>query len=236
MDLQSYLPRLALAAVALTSGPVAAEPDLKAECARHARDGAYRTCERAVKAAPDDPRLRRHYGISLSHAGGYEKAIEQFRKVTELAPNDPVAHFEYAWMLAFVRRYADAIAPIERAIALRPRYRRALSIAAIIYAQADRPKDQYRVVLAAARLGDRIAMFEAYELHRAGAGTAPDDRAAFGWLLRAAEAGHVGAMDRLVPIYLNGGLGQPQDLDAAARWATRARIERFGRMDGGNGK
>jgi TPR repeat protein len=220
---------VSLVAAGLLSGGVArADGDARAACLRNASGGAYKICERAVEAAPHDPILRRLYGLSLSHAGGYERAIEQYRRATELAPDDPVAQFEYAWMLAFVRRYADAVAPIERAIALKPDDRRALKIAAIIYAQQRRAGDQLRVVLAAARLGDRIAMFDAYDLHRNGIGTPRNEAVAFEWLRRAAQTGHVGAMDRLIDIYLNGGLGQPQDLKAAARWATRARAARLG--------
>lgn len=227
---------VAIAAGAFLASPfparrAAAQADLKADCARLARQGNFRICQRAVAAVPNDPRVRRHYGLSLSAAGDYTGAIEQFRKIAELTPNDPVAHFEHAWMLAFVRRYPEAIAPIERALALKPDYRRALIVAAIIYATERRQTDRLRVVLAAARLGERIAMFDAYDLHLNGIGTARDDRAAFQWLHRAAVAGHVGAMDRLVQIYLNGGLGQPQDLKAAARWATRARVERLGGMN-----
>lgn len=228
---------LALAAGSLIASPFAAQravaqSNLKADCARQARQGGHRICERAVEETPNDPRLRRLYGLSLSAAGAYTRSIEQFRKITELTPTDPVAHFEYAWMLAFVRRYPESIAPIERALELKPDYRRALIVAAIIYATEKRQTDRLRVVLAAARLGERIAMFDAYDLYLNGIGTARDDRAAFDWLRRAANAGHVGAMDRLVQIYLNGGLGQPQDLKAAARWATRARAERLGGMNG----
>lgn len=214
----------------LGASPALAQKDFKAECAERAGDGAYWICEKAVKAAPRDPRVRRHFGLSLARAGVYQSSIEQYRKVTELVPNDPVAHFEYAWMLAFVRRYADSVPPMEKAIALKPDYRRALFIASIIYAQLDRQKDRLRVVLAGARLGDRIAMFDAYEMHLNGLGTEKQPAVAFDWLRRAAMAGHVGAMDRLVNVYLNGTLGQPQNLKAAARWATRARTERFGDM------
>lgn len=215
---------LALAAVPA----VRAQEDLKADCARQARSGGYAICARAVAQAPTDAQLRRHYAISLSHAGGYDRAIEQFRRITELTPNDPVAHFEYGWMLAFVRRYADAAAPLERAIDLKPDYRRALMIAAIVHAQLGRPDRQLRVSLAAARLGDPVAMFDSYELFHFGKGTTRNEAAAFLWLRRAAVAGHVGAMDRLVRVYLDGTMGQAQDLKAAARWATRARAARTG--------
>ena len=194
---------LAVAALSDAALPNAAlaqsdrKTDLKAECARLSRAGGHLVCARAVAASPNDPHLRRAYGISLSHAGGYDSSVDQFRRITDLTPKSPVAHFEYGWMLAFVRRYAEAVAPLERAIALKPDYRRALMIAAIVYAQLGRPADQLRVSLAAARLGDRIAMFDAYDLFHNGKGMPRNEAVAFLWLRRAAKAGHVGAMDRL---------------------------------------
>ena len=73
-------------------------------------------------------------------------------------------------------------------------------------------------------------MFDAYDLFHNGKGMPRNEAVAFLWLRRAAKAGHVGAMDRLVRVYLDGTMGQTQNLTAATRWATRARVERFGGM------
>ena len=229
-----YARRLLLNSLALASmaaGSVAARAEGWArQCAAHAADGDYATCAKAVAAAPADPALHRFYAISLSKAGRYDASIEQYRQVTRLAPRDGRAFYEYAWMLAFIRRYREAVQPIEQAIRLRPNHADTYRTAAIIYFIVKRPRDVFRVALAGAKLGDPIAMFDTYTCYVEGSGTAKNDAQAFYWLVKAAEAGHVTAMDRLVAIFLNGGLGQAPNDRKAEEWATKARLARAGKI------
>lgn len=218
-----------LAATAAMAAPAAAETDA-ARCAARAAFGDHGVCAKAVAAAPADPALRRFYAISLSKAAEYERSIDQYREVTRLAPGDGRGYYEYAWMLAFVRRYADAVTPIEQAMRLRPAHADSYRAAAIIYSIVKRPQDVFRVAMAGARLGDPIAMFDTYECYAEGTGTPRDDAKAFAWLVKAAEAGHVTAMDRIVELYLNGGLGEAPDAAQAEAWATRARLARDGKL------
>jgi TPR repeat protein len=211
--------------------PPAAEAQTPAErCAAAAAQGDFRTCAAAVEAAPADPVLRRFYAQSLARAADYDGSIGQYREITRLTPGDGRAHFEYAWMLAFVRRYADAVDPIEQSMRLQPRHVESFRAATIIYQIIKRPEDVFRVALAGARLGDSIAMFDAYDCFAAGIGTAKDEVRAFFWLEQAAEAGHVTAMDRLAEIFLNGGLGRAPDERKAEHWATQARVARAGKL------
>jgi TPR repeat protein len=220
---------LAGAALMLTASAAAAET-LAERCAAAAAFGDVRTCAAAVAETPSDAVLRRFYAQSLAKAANYDASIGQYREVTRLAPNDGRAFYEYAWMLAFVRRYAEAVAPIEEAMRLRPDHVESFRAAAIIYHLIKRPADEYRVALAGAKLGDSIAMFDAYECYAAGRGTAKDEAQAYYWLERAAEAGHVTAMDRLAEIHLNGGLGRAPDERKAEAWATKARVARAGKL------
>ena len=54
-----------------------------------------------------------------------------------------------------------------------------------------------------------------------GEGPAADTEAAADWLERAADAGHLGAMRRLVEVYRRGLMGQAPDPARAAHWAER---------------
>ena len=224
--------RLVLSAVlcAVLASPALAEQPLAERCAAGAPHGDFRTCAAAVEAAPADTGLRRLYAQSLARAADYEGSIGQYRELTRLLPNDGRAFYEYAWMLAFVRRYADAVEPIEQSIRLQPAHIESYRAAAIIYEFIKRPRDLFRVALAGAQLGDTIAMFDIYDCYAKGKGTAKDDAQAFYWLERAAKADHVTAMDRLAQIYLNGGLGRAPDERKAEEWATKARLAREGKL------
>jgi TPR repeat protein len=220
----------AAAVLGLLAAPAAAEDSLAARCAAGAPQGDFRTCAAAVEAAPSDVPLRRLYAQSLARAADYDGSIRQYREITRLTPADGRAHYEHAWMLAFVRRYTEAAEPIEQAMRLRPEHVETFRAATIIYQMMKRPQDVLRVSLAGAKLGDSIAMFDAYDCYAQGMGTAKDDAQAFYWLEKAADSGHVAAMDRLVEIFLNGGLGRPPDPKKAEDWATKARVARSGKL------
>ena len=216
--------------VILTWPALADEQSLAERCAAGAPHGDFRSCAAAVEAAPMDTALRRLYAQSLARAADYEGSIGQYRELTRLAPSDGRAFYEYAWMLAFVRRYADAIEPIEQSIRLQPSHVESYRAAAIIYEFVKRPRDLFRVALAGAELGDTIAMFDIYDCYAKGKGTAKDEAQAFFWLAKAADAGHVSAMDHLADVFLNGGLGRAPDGKKAEEWATKARLAREGKL------
>jgi TPR repeat protein len=225
--------RIALTAavcVSLAAPALAEEKSLAARCAEAAPRGDFKTCAAAVEATPGDPSLRRLYAQSLARAADYDGSIGQYREITRLTPGDGRAFYEYAWMLAFVRRYADAVEPIEQSMRLQPSHVESFRAATIIYQIIKRPDDVFRVSLAGARLGDAIAMFDTFDCYAEGRGTARDENQAFFWLARAAETGHVTAMDRLADVFLNGGLGRAPDGAKAEEWATKARLARAGKL------
>ena len=214
-----------LAAPAFAQGQSLAE-----SCAAGAPRGDFRTCAAAVATAPRDTAIRRLYAQSLAKAADYDGAVRQYGEITRLAPGDGRAYYEYAWMLAFVRRYAEAIEPIERSMKLQPAHVESIRAAAIIYQLTKRHADVLRVALAGARLGDSVSMFDLFDLYAEGRGTARNEEQAFLWLVKAAETGHVMAMDRLAEVFLNGGLGRSPDTDKAEEWATKARLARNGKL------
>jgi TPR repeat protein len=216
--------------VVLASPALADEKSLAERCAAGAPHGEFRICAAAVEVAPADPVLRRFYAQSLARAADYDGSIGQYRELTRLLPADGRAFYEYAWMLAFVRRYTDAIEPIEQSIRLQPGHVESYRAAAIIYEFVKRPRDLFRVALAGARLGDTIAMFDIYDCYAKGKGTAKDEAQAYFWLEQAAVSGHVSAMDHLADIFLNGGLGRAPDEKKAEEWATKARLAREGKL------
>jgi TPR repeat protein len=209
---------------------LAQERSLAESCAAGAPRGDFRTSAAAVSAAPRDTAVRRLYAQSLAKAADYDGAVRQYGEITRLAPADGRAYYEYAWMLAFVRRYAEAIEPIERSMTLQPAHVESFRAAAIIYQLTKRHADVLRVALAGARLGDSVSMFDLFDLYAEGRGTAKDEAQAFVWLEKAAETGHVAAMDRLAELFLNGGLGRAPDAGKAEAWATKARLARNGKL------
>jgi len=227
--MQRMIPTLAFCWLLAAVGAAHAQT-LAERCAAGVASGDFRTCAVAVAEQPADPALRRLYAQSLAKAADYDGAVREYGEVTRLAPADGRAFYEYGWMLAFVRRYREAVDPIEEAIRLRPDHAPSYRAATIIYQIIKRPEDVLRMALAGAKLGDSIAMFDAYECYLAGTGTAKDDAQAYAWLVKAAEAGHIMAMDRLAALFLNGGLGQAADERKAEDWATKARLARAGKL------
>jgi len=216
-----------LAALAgLPPGPALA--DVRADCLQEAPKGNVAACKLAILQRPGDPILRRAYALSLQRAGAYDRAIMEYKRVTELAPNEPRAFFEHAWILCFVRRYVEAKPSVEAAMRLKPDYVRAYKLANFVYFYTGEQGARFRATLKAAQLGDRVSMFDVAEYYEIGMGVAKDGAAARRWLRRAADKGHVAAMDRLVRVYLYGELGASADERQAEEWATRARRARGG--------
>ena len=221
------LPRILLcAALALAAAPAFADDDAE-QCVREANDGNIGACQRAVAAHPDDIALRRKLALSLIVAGAVEPALEAYRDAARRAPDDAEAQYDLAAALGTANRFAGAVAPIERALALvpdEPRYQR---LADIVYAHVGAQDKRFRVTLMEAERGDRIAMYEIGLFYADGMGVTRDDAKALDWLMRAAARDHVGAMDRLAEVYAEGKLGQKVDAVEAESWAAKAQAARL---------
>ncbi|MDP6119809.1 MAG: hypothetical protein QF450_00145 [Rhodospirillales bacterium] len=64
--------------------------------------------------------MLRHLARSLISVGDLEGAADVRRTIVTLRPDDAGAHYDLAGTLGFIRRYAEAAAPIEIAIRLAP--------------------------------------------------------------------------------------------------------------------
>jgi TPR repeat protein len=222
--------RLLLTAVLLfVAQAAAAEDDAAAQCIREANDGNIAACERATAAHPEDAALRRKLALSMIVAGAAERAIDVYREATRLAPDDAEAQYDLAVALGTLNRFPEAVAPIERALALKPDEPRYEKLADIVYGRIGAHDKLFRITLREAQQGDRIAMYEVALLYAEGTGVAADEAQALDWMKRAALRDHVGAMDLLVEVYLEGKLGQRIDPAEAELWARKAREARLAR-------
>lgn len=216
----------ALAGAATVPAPALAE-DWAARCTQDVEKGNIEACRKAVANAPKNPVLRRHYARAMSFRGLYQSAVGQYRIITEIRPAEARSWYEYGYALAFVRRYPEAIKPLEKAVAINPTHVPAMRILAIAYAKVKKPALVFRTTLAMARTGDRIAQFEVSIYYEEAYGVGRDVARSLDWLRKAAESGHIGAMDRLVRVYQNGRLGQEKNDSKAEFWATQARRARL---------
>lgn len=218
-------------ALAIGAGPtLAAESDLAAKCRALKGRPALGTCLRAVKARPHDERLHQRLGYLYLTLGLYETSIDTFRAMTKKWPGSWRAHYDLATVYAYIRAYTYALPPIETAVKINGGNVSALTLAVVIYKNLKRNDDAFRLALRASELGDIGSMAVTAFNYEEGVGTAKDPAKAVHWLRRAAKGGHVGAMNRMSALYLEGGLGVVPDEQKAKAWAARSRQARFGDM------
>jgi len=85
----------------------------------------------ALRIEPDQPEANQNYAILSGDAAARETAIREFRRQIEAVPNDARAYTNLANLLSGSERYAEALAHLDRALAIDPeradaRYARAL--------------------------------------------------------------------------------------------------------------
>ena len=217
---------LAVAAL-LAAGGAQAQSELGLRCLAEAESGNHRLCEQAAAAAPDDLQVRRAFARALLIGGAENRSVFEFDEVARLAPADPRAHFDLAAALIALNYHEDAERPLERTLALDPGFQDALRLAVILNERFKRWEQAVAHSSKLAAAGDSIAMADLATAHELGRGTERSEAQALAWLVKAAEAGHVGAADRLTHIYLEGLLGAPRDEAAGLAWAARAREARL---------
>jgi len=216
--------------VALGSGGArAAENGASAHCFAGKARSALVACKAAVKADPGSERLHRRLAHVYIEIDQYEDAIVLLTKMAAKWPRSWRPHYDIASIYAALQNYKGGIKPIEASLRIKSDNATALMLAALIYNKVRRRGDAFQAFRKAAVLGERVAMFQTSFYYENGLGTRKDPIKAGLWLKRAAEAGHIGAMDRMTRLYLEGGLGfQPND-KLAEQWATRARRARYGK-------
>jgi TPR repeat protein len=182
-------------------------------------------CATHAAGAPEGLDEMRGFARELMAQERYPDALAVYVTITEHAASDPRAHYEYAATLAFLRMYPEAVAPIERAIALEPDNTLYLELAAMTYQNLRRYDEAFAATRRGAEAGDVKAMYGLAGMYEHGRGITASDADALAWLRRAAEAGHLGAMDAMSRVYRDGLYGQPRDASRAARWSRRLEAE-----------
>lgn len=205
----------------LSALPAAAQ-DWDAACAAARGQDKVAACNQALKARPGDVALRRNLGRALLDTGDGLGGASEFGAIAEEKQTDAFAWYEYAAALAADYRFADAARAIARSLALDPEPYEANKIAVLVYERTGRDDEAFQANLRLAETGDRIALNDIAEALVDGRGVKADPAAAVGWFLRAAEAGHYGAMATLARIYAEGLHGQRRDPVLARRWRDKA--------------
>lgn len=96
-------------------------------------DSAVVALRRAVELDPANPHNRFNLANSLQIKGDLVGAEEQFLTYLEIQPDDPVGHFKYGVHLELRGEEARALAEVEKAVSLEPRYIEALVVLAQMY-------------------------------------------------------------------------------------------------------
>jgi tetratricopeptide (TPR) repeat protein len=83
--------------------------------------GAKQAIDEAVRLAPDDPEVIEGLGDYYYYAyRDYPRATEQYLRLAQLRPNDPVMYFSLALIYRRQGRWADALPNFRRAVELDP--------------------------------------------------------------------------------------------------------------------
>ncbi|HSE77019.1 MAG TPA: hypothetical protein VLG66_03375 [Alphaproteobacteria bacterium] len=194
-------------------------------CARTAREGNFKACTRAVTDNPDDLDSRRNLAAAYLAVNDLENTDRVHREIIALIPDDPHAYYDYAAALSTFFEYKLAMEPIRAALRLAPDDLPTLRLAAIIFEQAKSYRDAFAAAHAGAEHGEVLLMFDTAVYYQRGLGTPVDPTAARLWFERAANAGHVAAMEILGKIYREGRDGAPVDAARAEYWEKRAADE-----------
>jgi Flp pilus assembly protein TadD len=73
--------------------------------------------EHLLDQAPDDLELLAELGALYTRAGEYEKGLATDRRLVELAPENPVSHYNLACSYAVLGQIDQAFASLDRAMA-----------------------------------------------------------------------------------------------------------------------
>ena len=167
----------------------------------------------------------RAFAASLIQEGLYDEAIEAYRAIAQVQPSEARAHYDLAGALGFVRRYAEAIVAVRRAIVLDASHARYFELAAVAHLELGQFAQAFEATRRGAELGDIKAMYSLAGMYEHGRGTVASAQNALMWLRRAAEGGHLSAMDAMSRVYSNGLYGIAPNQAQAAAWRRRLHRE-----------
>jgi Flp pilus assembly protein TadD len=97
--------------------------------------------ERTLALRPDRHRTRANYGLTLSHLGETDRAIEQLHLALAHFPNDADALSNLAGILIGRRSYAEALVYLERARAVKPNHSVVLANLGALFVETGRARE-----------------------------------------------------------------------------------------------
>jgi tetratricopeptide (TPR) repeat protein len=89
----------------------------------------------ALELRPSDPRLEKELAATLHQNGDYEAALPLVEKLLPATPGSAELNYLYGHVLLSMRRAAEAIAPLEKAVAAAPGFLPARSALGLAYVQ-----------------------------------------------------------------------------------------------------
>ena len=110
--------------------------------------------KQALQAKPNNPAAYGLRGLIYAALGDTEKADESFQRALQLAPHDGDVMHNYGWYMCQQRRWADANAEFNQAIA-EPTYRqvpRTMLVQGICQLRADKPQEAEKTLARAYEL------------------------------------------------------------------------------------
>jgi|GEM_PF-3171967 len=211
-----------LAALLLLAGPAQAS-DWAARCEAGKQFGEIAACERAQEERPNDPQILRSLGNAYFHADRFLESHQAYQSALRLTPRDAGLHYEYASLLVLVNEYTEGVREAETAVRLAPDHRASWSLLATCYRYMNQPQAALKATRRAAELGDRREAYALAHYHATGQeGAVRDPLLEMRWLERAAQAGHVEAMEDLSQLYAQGRPGIAPNSDKSRYWHKRA--------------
>ncbi len=195
-------------------------------CAAAWSDGLADPCEEAVAENPQDLESWSNLARANLVIGADRRALKALRSITIITPDDPQAHYNYGATAGTLRRFDVAVEELRQALELKPDFLEAQLVLAIALEQLGRLDEAIEAKRRAAALGDDGAMFELTEAYAASVTENVSEAEARVWIERAANMGHIAAMEWMVDIYREGLLGEQADPAKLQEWLRRVRDAR----------
>ena len=70
-----------------------------------------------------------------------QDAVDEYRKVTQLLPDNPNIYYNLSWALIGLKKYIEAIAPLQKAIELNPKNSNARYSLGWVYSELNRHEE-----------------------------------------------------------------------------------------------
>ena len=140
-------------------------------------DASEQACRRALEINPRNATARSWLGLSRLTRGDFERALIDVRRAEQLEPDSLIIRTHVGWFLYHMRRYSEALAQLERVMAIDPRYWRAYLNAAFCYIAVGRTDDALRSSEMALALNDYTVLHAITARVHAAAGRDDEARA-----------------------------------------------------------